>query len=78
MVKPIFIVILPFDNNLTSNELELMKYRVEAQINDYHVLIIQSSDTKTIDFKVFYEKDFNEVRYEELKEIIKNLLNGST
>ena len=68
--KPIVTVALPSNVNL--EELHNIKGRIGNQLTDYHVLVYQSFSSKEVEIKVFYEKDFNEVKYEELKQIIKD------
>lgn len=71
--KPIFIVGLPkVEGEDNQDLLERMRYTHDAAaltMTDYHVIIhpIEGNEMK---FQVFYEKDFNEVKYEELKSII--------
>ena len=67
MPKPIFLVGLP----IGTPKITLRKIYEELKgIRDYHHLIyINTSDN--YEFKVFYEKDFNEVKYDELQKIIK-------
>ncbi len=53
------------------------------QLPDYHVFCFpswRSSDEMegAIEFKVFHEKDFTEIQYEELKKIIEDSLKEST
>ena len=66
--KPIFIVSIPSKN---ANEYvsELMK-ELEKRLIDYHVLVVQYDEIDYPEFQVFYEKDFNNVKYEELKAIV--------
>lgn len=46
---------------------------------DYHVFVLPQADNpkkpkEDVEFQVFYEKDFTEIKYKELKEIIENSL----
>ena len=70
-VKPIFIVRVPdsFNEELVCS----MGKILNKNIKDYHPLII-TQDIETVEFEVFYEKDFNEVKYEEFKEIVTNMI----
>jgi hypothetical protein len=46
-------------------------------LNDYHVIQIEIKKVKP-EIQVFYEKDFNNVKYEELKSIIENTIKQKT
>ena len=67
MAKPIFIVETPITQ--TNEEVANMQRVLENKLNDYHVLIIQM-DVDNFNFKVFYDKDFTEINYDELRELI--------
>ncbi len=71
MTKPIFIVGLP--NEMTQEILQETKSKLDEKFKDYHVLV-HSHFGKDVKFDCFYEKDFNEVKYEELKKIVKERL----
>ena len=66
--KPIFIIGLP--NELPEEGYTEFEKHISEKLNDYHVLIFTHSGDE-IKFECFYEKDFNKVKYEELKEIIR-------
>lgn len=68
MIKPIFIVKVPYDSQ---DELEIIWRNLEKKMTDYHVIVCLH-DSLDMDFTVLYEKDFNEVKFEELKKIIKS------
>jgi len=72
-VKPILIINIP--NSYTMQIVQQISVDATKDMSEYHVLTIQQ-DVPLITFEVFYEKDFNKVKYEELKEIVKqNLTN---
>ena len=75
MPKPIFLIGLP---NYISNQQEVSEVtkQLEGKINDYHVLVY-ISETSEFDFKCFYEKDFDNVKFEELKEIVQKTINNN-
>ena len=82
MSKPILIVRVPTGICLSKESLISIQAQVSEQVNnEYYVFVLSAPDLKTdserteVKFEVFYEKDFNEVKYEELKEIIKQSLN---
>lgn len=52
---------------------------LSKKMEDYHVFVIpilyHEDYVPPMDFKVFYEKDFTEIQYEELKTIIESNVN---
>jgi hypothetical protein len=68
MAKPIFTVSI--HNSATQEDVQRVEEMLINKLPDYHVLIYLSPSEEPI-FKTFYDKDFTEVNYEELKEIIK-------
>ncbi len=74
-VKPILITKITgngWDDYL--DDIDHFNSTLEKVSEDYHIIFIPYSG-KYIDFSVFYEKDFNDVKYEELKNIITELIN---
>ena len=71
MAKPIFIVETPMMQ--THEEFVNTQKLLENKLNDYHVLIVQTN-VDDFNFKVFYDKDFTEINYDELKKFIKEKL----
>ena len=71
MAKPIFIVEAPMMQ--TREEFANTQKVLEEKLNDYHVLIVQTN-VDDFNFKVFYDKDFTEINYDELKKLIKEKL----
>lgn len=71
--KPILVVSLPYTASIANHQ-NVNESLYERGIgDDYHILVIISKKEETI-IEVFYEKDFNEVKFEELKEIVENSL----
>ena len=75
--KPIFLVGLPRQEDGEFFEWEQKLIRTQNNIKkmvngEYHILIYETPLPDPT-FQVFYEKDFNEVKYEELKSIITEL-----
>ncbi len=66
MAKPIFIIEIPYINSEDSDRIE---HNLQKKLTDYHVLVI-GTDVTEINYKVFYEKDFTEINYSELKKNI--------
>ena len=67
MAKPIVLIGVCFDEIDQSESGELQK--IESKLSDYHVLFVNED----VDyFKVFYEKDMTEVKFEELKAIVES------
>jgi hypothetical protein len=71
MPKPIFLIGVPREHN-TANDLRLIQNDISNTIKGEYYVLVYSHFKKEIEFKVFYEKDFDEVKYEELKQIVKD------
>lgn len=73
--KPIFLAGIPFNGDAKDLiKLEGIASSFKSKIGDeYHVLVYTTGLSEPT-FQVFYEKDFNEVKYEELKAIITGLV----
>lgn len=71
-VKPILVIRFP--SFVLREEVDKLKgnKKIQQMDKEYHILTVNSPEVNDIQFEVFYEKDFNEVKYEELKEIIRN------
>lgn len=75
MAKPILIIKLPWDIQPEAQE-EIRNDLSKRDITkDYYFLSFIGQGNEEAEFQVFYEKDFNEVKYEELKKIIKDSIN---
>ena len=66
--KPILIIKNPSYDHDTWKTL----LGIADNIDDYHVIVVRSNESFDMVFECFYEKDFNEVKFEELKKIIKD------
>lgn len=73
--KPIFTVGLP--ESCTQADLLAMRSTLFDKMSDYYVFVYISKQ-EDVKFETFYEKDFNEVKYEELKQIIISNLSNIT
>lgn len=78
MAKPICLVKV---DNHKANFLGIYEIQqlLDNRLNDYHVLVVpfeQPEDEydEPIQVQVFYEKDFTEIQYDELKKIISETL----
>jgi hypothetical protein len=71
MAKPILIVEAPMMQ--THEEFANVQKVLEKKLNDYHVLMVQM-DVNNFNFKVFYDKDFTEINYNELRKLINEKL----
>ena len=71
--KPILVVSLPYTASIVDYQDVRENLHKRGVGDDYHVMVIISKKEETI-IEVFYEKDFNEVKFEELKEIVENSL----
>lgn len=70
MAKPIFIVTLPGDTEQST--MNTIQHSLQSKMTDFHVLVVVSGiGAKELKFEAFFEKDFNEVKFEELKNIVK-------
>jgi len=67
MAKPIFLVALPYE---AANKIQDIQKSLEQQLTDYHPLIYMHNKDE-IEFRAVYEKDFDEIKFEELKEIVR-------
>jgi len=77
MPKPIFLIGLPskYKNEKVNANLQSIFENVGKELSgDYYVLVYIQEENDDFDFKCFYEKDFNDIRYEELKSLILNSL----
>lgn len=72
MAKPIFIVALPYR---LSDDREGLRESLNKEMPDYYHLVY-SKGIDEIEFKVFYDKDFTETNYEELKEFVRSEINS--
>jgi len=71
--KPMLVVSLPYSASVAGYQ-NIKESLYERGIgDDYHLLVINSGKEET-STEVFYEKDFNKVKFEELKEIVENSL----
>lgn len=73
MPKPIFTIGLPSQTTREAYE-ETSKEigRRKDLLEDYHVICYINPNSKDLQFSAFYEKDFDEVKFEELKQFIQN------
>jgi hypothetical protein len=67
MAKPIFVVELP--NHENHSVVDASNY-ITSRLPDYNVLVMRSGVDK-IKHTVYYEKDFEKVDLDELREIVK-------
>lgn len=75
MAKPIFLVIFPSEGiSIDLDRIDFFNSTLSKKFYDYHVLVLASNFTKEPEFKCFYEKDFDEVKYEELKDLVRELM----
>lgn len=70
--KPIFIVRLPIDI-FEKDRPVFIQDNLRKKLHDYHVIVLMCNVDEP-KFEAFYEKDFNEVKFEELKQIVKDSL----
>lgn len=75
--KPIVVVYFP------QSQYELQKVvksieHLNMDKPDYHWFILPDYDTEKIYMQVFYEKDFTDIKYDELKQYIHEQINKTT
>lgn len=68
MAKPIFLVALPSYESFKT--VEDIQKKIEGHLIDYHVLVYMHNK-EDLEFHALYEKDFDEVKFEELKQIVR-------
>lgn len=68
MAKPIFLVGVSY--KLDPNTIEFLQENLEQTIPDYHTIVYMHNKDES-EFRAIYEKDFDEVKFEELKEIVR-------
>ena len=73
MAKPILVITIQSGESEQSAS-AIQKIVKKTVDNEYHVIVVSVDIEQAPKFEVFYEKDFNEVKYEELKSIITNKL----
>jgi len=52
-------------------QIEDVQKNLEQKLEQYYPLVYQTNRNE-IDFKCFFEKDFDEVKYEDLKQIVRD------
>jgi hypothetical protein len=76
MAKPICIVYVPVESGgvggrkITWADCNQMSEHQLKEKPDYHWFFVPAYDIEKLEFKVFYEKDFTEIQYAELKDLI--------
>jgi hypothetical protein len=77
-VKPICVIKVDMETDFGNGQkanLNILRELFAKMLNDYHVFVIPAIHnyeigTELFTFQVFYEKDFTEIQYEELKQLI--------
>jgi hypothetical protein len=69
MTKPIFLVGLP--QMVSLEQIEEVQKNLEQKLKQYYTLVYMANSSE-IDFKCFFEKDFDEVKFDELKQIVRD------
>ncbi len=70
MAKPIFLVAIPYE---AAQNVQYIQNKLEQQLTDYYPIIYLHNKDE-IEFRAVYEKDFDEVKFEELKQIVSGLV----
>ena len=66
--KPIFIVLVPVV--VKANIVIALYEHISGIVDDYHVLVFKSSHVEKMEFKTFYDENFTESNFTELKELV--------
>lgn len=74
MIKPIFLVGLP--RTTSCEEVEEVQKNLKRKLDQYYSLVFLTN-TSEIDFKCFFEKNFNEIKFEELKQLVRDAMSQS-
>lgn len=72
MAKPIFLIAVPYVSENFEQYIQNVQQKIQhvsEQLSDYHVLYYVHRGEE-LTFQTFYEKDFNQIKYEELKQMI--------
>jgi len=80
MAKPIVLIEWPqsdidCDYEDGTNIADRIMRQTKPMTDDYYVILIGMEAIKKPNMRVFFEKDFNEVKYEELKAIVAEAAN---
>jgi len=66
--KPIILIRIP---NVSVKKLQSINKSISDDIRkEYFVFVVNSTIVNDLSFEIFYEKDFNEVKYKELKQLL--------
>ena len=68
MAKPIVLVSLNRHANV--QHVQEVSNMISEKLTDYHVIVTLTRFLEETKFEVFYEKDFTDIKYQELKSII--------
>jgi hypothetical protein len=82
MSKPIAFLYLPANLDASGERTDWSICReiadiMEAKMPDYYWIAVPDHDATRIELKVFYEKDFTPIQYEELKSMIEKQISTS-
>lgn len=86
MAKPICVIYFPYScfiSHSTIYEIGAFlngddlngKLKKETKFTDYHWFVFYKSGITEPEFRVFYEKDFDEIKFEELKKLVLESVN---
>ena len=73
--KPILLFKLPDDlNQEVFHKITESIHDDKNLVKDYHILCTSNIGSNELELQVFYEKDFNKVKYDELRSIVQGKL----
>lgn len=76
MSKPIAVINIPYGGAVTWNACNELTEEHNREKPDYYWFFLLSHTAESIEFEVFYEKDFSQITYDELKELILEKINS--
>ncbi len=73
MPKPILAITIPYAISKL-HKTEIQKHLTEQGVDREYWCFILPADVQSSSIQVFFEKDFNQVKYDELKTIIEQII----
>jgi len=75
MAKPICVIFYNKDFDKSQQTYREIADFLDNKMPDYHVFFLPKHDNEeTLEFKVFHEKDFTEIQYQELRQLVENAI----
>lgn len=74
MPKPIFLIGFPRTTQV--EQIQIINKALDKKLKDYHTLTYLQNESDEMLFNVFYDKDMDNVKFEEIKEFVNNKMKG--